>query len=397
MGPSSNLRVAIVQYWIFGMGGGERVVEVLGEMFPDADLFCLAADPSKMSLSLRRHRLTTSFLQNMPGTSRWYRHMLPLHPMALESLNLSGYDLILSSESGPAKGVVSHTDTCHICYCHSPMRYLWDLYPEYRRGFNPITRAFFSLAAHHLRIWDVAAANRVDYFIANSHNVARRIRKHYRREAEVIYPPVNVSAGYLSDEIDDYYLVVSRLTDYKRVDLAVRACARLGRRLRIIGDGEQYRDLRKLAGPTIEFLGNVHDSVVQENYAHCRALIFPGEEDFGIVPVEAQSFGRPVIAFGKGGVRETVIGICEAPLTSPEHSTGVFFEQQSVESLEEAIRRFESIEGRFSPRFIKSSVGQFDRSRFKSEIQDFIDARLLEFRNPNVPVRLNSKAAVLSI
>src|SRR6185503_12919298 len=396
-GAENGLRVAIVHYWIFGRGGGERVIEALVDMYPEADLFCLAVDPSKMNDKLRSQRLTTSFLQSIPGCRRWYRHMLPLQPWAVESLDLSGYDLVLSSESGPAKGVISHTDTCHICYCHSPMRYLWDLYSDYRRGFNPIVKSVFSLTSHYVRMWDVLAANRVDYFVANSKNVANRIRKHYRREAEVIYPPVNVSAGYLSEEIGDYYLVVGRLTDYKRVDVAIQACNHLRRPLRIIGEGEQYRKLRKLAGPTIQFLGNVDDNAVRENYAHCRAMLYPGEEDFGIVPVEAQSFGRPVIALGKGGALETVIGIPEEDTSPiPEQSTGIFFRQQTTQSLVDAILMFESLEDRFLPAFIRASVETFDISRFKFDMGHFIKAKMQEFQSLGAPVKQNRKVATAS-
>ena len=378
----SDLKVAIVHYWFVGNGGGEQVVEALAEMFPQADLFCLVADPATMTPGLRRHRLTTSWLQRIPGSRRWYRHLLALHPLALEQLDVSGYDLILSSESGPAKGVISHTDTCHICYCHSPMRYLWDFYPAYRRGLSRVAGTAFSLTAHYLRMWDWASAARVDHFVANSRNVASRIRKHYRRHADVIYPPVNVSNGYLSQETDEYYLVVGRLVDYKRVDLAVKACNRLKRRLRIIGKGDQCARLHDLAGPSVEFLGHADDKTVRENYAHCRALLFPGEEDFGIVPVEAQSFGRPVIAYGRGGALETVIGLEADDRGNPEISTGIFFAEQSPESLADAIVRFESVETEFSPEFIRGSVQRFDLPRFKSEMSDFIEERLADHRRP---------------
>lgn len=380
MRPRESLRVAIVHYWFIGNTGGERVVEALAEMFPQADLFCLVAEPTTMSPRLRSHHLTTSFLQRIPGSRRLYKHLLPLHPLAIEQLDLSNYDLILSSESGPAKGVLSPPDTCHICYCHSPMRYLWDLYPSYRRAMGPVAGKVFALTANYLRMWDLASAARVDYFVANSYNIASRIRKHYRREAHVVYPPVDVSAGYISEDTDDYYLVVSRLIGYKRIDLAIEACNRLKRPLRIIGDGDQYKRLRRLAGPSIQFLGHVNDDrAVQENYARCRALLFPGEEDFGIVPVEAQSFGRPVIAYGRGGALETVKG-CGHTFT-PEMSTGVFFFEQTTGSVEDAILRFESIEGRFSASFIRSSVERFSVARFKSEMHQFINENLMDHRS----------------
>lgn len=375
-----DLKVALVFYWFVGQGGGEQVMNVLAEMYPQADLFCLVADPETMTPRLRTHRLTTSFLQRVPGALRWYRHFLPLQPFALEQLDFSGYDLVISLESGPTKGVLTHAETCHICYCLSPMRYIWDLYPQYRRHLGPIVGSVFSLTAHYMRMWDLASAARVDYFGAISQTVAARIQKHYRRDASVIYPPVNVSAGYLSPDKDDYYLVIGRLVDYKRVDLAISACNQLKRKVRVIGKGDQSEKLRRLAGPNIEFLGPADDQTVRENYAHCRALLFPGEEDFGIVPVEAQSFGRPVIAFGRGGALETVIGYVTNNERSPATSTGLFFFEQSADSLVDAILRFESIEKEFSPAFIRSNAQRFDVPRFKEEMYDFIDTSLADHR-----------------
>jgi glycosyltransferase involved in cell wall biosynthesis len=391
------LRVAIVHYWFVGNGGGERVVEALAGMFPQADLFCLFAEPATMTPRLRSHRLTTSFLQRMPGSRRWYKQLLPLHPLAIEQLDVSQYDLILSSESGPAKGVLPSPGACHICYCHTPMRYLWDLYPLYRRALRPLAGKAFALTAHYLRMWDLASASRVDHFVANSHNVASRIRRHYRRDATVIYPPVDVSSGYLSERVDDYYLVVSRLIDYKRVDLAIEACNRLNRPLRVIGDGDQYKYLRKLAGPSIKFLGRLDDEAVRENYARCRALLFPGEEDFGIVPVEAQSFGRPVLAYGRGGVLETVRGLMTGDRSSVEGAGGVFFPEQTADSLIAALEFFESVESRFSPSFIRHNVEQFDVCRFKSEMSDFINQSLGHRRASLSPMQMSSKSDEVAV
>ncbi len=382
-GNRPELKVAIVHYWFVGYTGGERVVSALAEMFPQADLFGLVAKPETLPPQLRNHKLTTSFLQKIPGSTRWYRHLLPLHPVALEHLDVSGYDLIISSESGPAKGVVSSAAACHICYCHSPMRYLWDMYHSYRHDMKFPTRQMFSVTAHYLRLWDLASAARVDFFAANSLNVAARIRKHYRSDSTVIYPPVNVSAGYFSNRTEDYYLVVSRLIDYKRVDLAIDACRRLGRRLRIVGDGDQYKQLRRTAGPTIQFLGHLDDKSLQECYANCRALLFPGEEDFGIVPVEAQSYGRPVIAYGQGGALETVIGLAPGEPSSAAVSSGVFFSHQTPEDLVQAIRTFESAEDCFDPHFIRSSVQHFDASWFASSMREFVDQCLAQHHSFN--------------
>jgi glycosyltransferase involved in cell wall biosynthesis len=382
-GPSPrNARIAIVHYWYVNRRGGERVVEAIADMFPNADLFALLVDPGKLSPALRARSIKTSFLQNIPGAKRWHRHMLPLCPLALEQFDLSGYDLVLSSESGPAKGVLTGARTCHICYCHSPMRYLWDFYHDYKNGksFGAFSRPAFTLAAHYLRLWDAASASRVDHFVANSRNIASRIQKHYRRDSEVIYPPVRVDAGYISAKTEDYYLVAGQLVDYKRIDLAIAACNRLGRPLRIVGEGEQYRRLRKLAGPTIVFCGPLSDDALREEYARCRALIFPGEEDFGIVPVEALSFGRPVIAFGRGGVLETVNGLYPGDALSAGISSGVFFSEQSTDSLIEAIAAFEKAESHFRPAFIRQQTERFSESRFKAQLGSFVREKLRKFQ-----------------
>jgi glycosyltransferase involved in cell wall biosynthesis len=376
-------RIAIVHYWFVSHRGGERVVEAIAQMFPQADLFTLIVNPGAVPKSLRGRSIHTSFVQNLPGSRRWYRRLLPLYPLALEQFDLSNYDLVLSSESGPAKGVLTNSGTCHVCYCHSPMRYLWDFYHQYREGASvgKWSRPFFTLASHYLRMWDAASADRVDYFVANSRNVASRIRKHYRRESTVIYPPVNVCAGYLAENTEDFYLVVGQFVDYKRMDLAIAACNRLNRRLHIVGEGEQYGRLRKLAGPSIRFCGALSDEDLSEEYAHCRALLFPGEEDFGIVPVEALSFGRPVIAYGRGGVTETVIGLHPESGQVPENSTGVFFHQQSVKSLMEAIRTFEQVENRFSPSFIQRQANRFSPENFRRDFTRFLQHKWQEFHS----------------
>jgi glycosyltransferase involved in cell wall biosynthesis len=386
--PLEKARVAIVHYWFVSRRGGEKVVEAMAAMFPQADLFSLVVDPETLPDSLRGRSITSSFLQKLPGSNRYHRRLLPLYPLALEQFDLSGYDLVLSSESGPAKGVLTSAGTCHVCYCHSPMRYLWDFYHRYKNGdgIGHFSRPFFTLASHYLRMWDAASANRVDYFAANSGNVANRIRKHYRREATVVYPPVNTQAGYLAESIDDYYLVVGQLVDYKRIDLAVSACNRLGRRLHVVGEGELYSLLRRIAGPSIHFCGPLSDEGLREQYAHCRALLFPGEEDFGIVPVEALSFGRPVIAYGRGGATETVKPYRSELQDVPENSTGIFFGEPSADSLVEAIRTFEAIENRFRPFFIKQQSSRFAEEIFQENFGRFLTGKWQEFHSG----RLNS-------
>jgi glycosyltransferase involved in cell wall biosynthesis len=374
----SGLRVAIVHYWFTAYGGGERVIESLSEIFPQADIFALIADREKIPLALRQHSVADSFVSRIPGARRWYRNFLPLYPIALEQFDLSGYDLVISSESGPAKGVITSPQTCHICYCHSPMRYIWDLYHQSRKSMNPVTRTIFSAVAHYMRLWDFSTAARVDHFVANSRYIAARIRKCYRRESTVIHPPANWTEGYISRKVDDYYLVVSRLVPYKRVDLAIEACTRLQRRLRIVGTGSEFKRLQKMAGSNVEFIGQLDENSLHESYANCRALLFPGEEDFGIVPVEAQSHGRPVIAYGRGGVLETVTGefVDDADAA---HCTGVFFQQPSSESLFEAIRRFERVEGRFQPELIRASVERFGLERFKGEFAAYAAEKMEQF------------------
>ena len=376
-------RIAIVHYWFVNHRGGERVVEAMASMFPQADLFSLVVDTKAVPDSLRERSIKTSFLQKLPGGHRWHRHLLPLYPLALEQFDLNAYDLVLSSESGPAKGVLTSARTCHICYCHSPMRYLWDFYHRYRNGanFRSWLRPFFTLATHYLRMWDAASADRVDYFVANSHNIASRIRKYYRRNSVVIYPPVNVHAGYIAERIEDFYLLVGQLVDYKQMDLAIAACNRLGRRLHVVGEGEQYGRLRKLAGPLIHFYGALSDKDLQEQYAHCRALLFPGEEDFGIVPVEALSFGRPVIAYDRGGVTETVKGLRLGSQDVPENSTGIFFPTQSVDSLVEALRKFEEVEHRFCPSLIKKHADRFAPEHFERHFRLFLAEKWEEFHS----------------
>lgn len=377
-----DLRVAIVHYWFVGRAGGERVVEALAELVPHADLFSLVADRTVLSPALQSKKLQTSFLQRVPGALRFHRHSLLLQPLALEQFNLKDYDLVISSESGPAKGVITSSKTCHVCYCHSPMRYIWEMYSDYRSSMNPIVGSIFGLAAHYMRLWDYASAARVDYFVANSKFIASRIRKYYGRESQVIYPPVETGEEKCFSLPGDSYIAVGRLVDYKRFDLAVRVCTELGRRLKIIGDGPQYKSLRKIAGPTIEFLGKVTDVELRASLADSRALLFPGEEDFGIVPVEAQSAGRPVIAYASGGALETIRGDLPG-MPDVEAPTGVFFTEQSVSSLREALLRFELQQDRFSPQAIRHHALQFDAAVFKKRMEEFLLFAVNDFRGRN--------------
>jgi glycosyltransferase involved in cell wall biosynthesis len=361
-----RLRIALVHYWLVSWRGGERVLEALAEIFPQADLFTHVYDPAVLPASLAGRRIQTTFIARLPGARRRYQRYLPLMPLALEALDLRGYDLVISSESGPAKGVITSPESVHVCYCHSPMRYLWDLYPEYRQGARGLTRLLMPWLAHRLRMWDVTSAARVDHFIANSRYVARRIEKYYRRSAAVIHPPVDTSLFQPSAGTDDYYLVVGQLVRYKRADLAVQACNALGRHLVVVGEGEEMRALKRLAGPTVELVGRQDADRLREHYARCRALLFPGVEDFGIVPVEAMASGRPVIAYARGGALETV----------REGETGIYFHEQTPEAVAEALERYESIEHRFGAATIRRYAEGFDREVFKARIKTFIDGTL---------------------
>jgi glycosyltransferase involved in cell wall biosynthesis len=368
------VRVAVVHHWFVSQGGGERVAEALAQMYPSADLFALVANPEMMPQSLRDRSLRTSILNRIPFANRIYRQLLPLYPLAVEQIDLSAYDLILTSDSGPMKGTIISPSGVHICYCHSPMRYLWDQYHEYRRSMGRISRAAFSLSAQYVRTWDQRAAQHVTEFAANSCYVASRIRRYYGRESTVIYPPVDTSSGYLVDAPGDAYLTVGRLVPYKRVDLLIQACNRLGRELRIIGTGPEEARLRAQAGNTIKFLGNVDDETLWEEYAHCRAFLFAAEEDFGMAVVEAQACGRPIIGLGKGGVLETVLSLDSTAPCSQD--TGVLFYQQTAMAVSEAILRFEAGEHHFQPHYVRQRACRFSAEAFRRSFQNLVDRAL---------------------
>jgi glycosyltransferase involved in cell wall biosynthesis len=286
-------------------------------------------------------------------------------PLALEQFDLRGYDLVVSSESGPAKGVLTSSSARHICYCHTPMRYLWDLYPAYLKEWMPAwKRALFAPVSSYMRLWDFACAVRVDEFVANSENVRRRIQRAWRREAQVVYPPVAVENFYWR-EPEDYYLVVSELVAYKRVDMAVSALTKMGRRLRIVGDGPEYKHLKRMATPDVEFCGRVPDGELRDLLARCRALVVPGEEDFGMTPVEALASGKPVIALGRGGSLESV------PTADP--LGGVFYDEPEEAHLAEAVERFESIEARVRPRELQDWAEQFSEGHFMARMRGILD------------------------
>lgn len=370
------MRVALVHDWLTGMRGGEKCLEVLCELYPDADLFTLIHNRGSVSEIIERHRIYTSFVQHLPFSRSKYRNYLPLFPTAIEKFDFRDYDLILSSSHCVAKGAIPRKGALHICYCHTPMRYVWEMYDEYfgkdRAGL--LTRTVMPTIARYLRAWDARTSDRVHYFIANSENVRQRIRRHYHRDAEVIYPPVDVSRFTPSDSKGSYFLIVSALTPYKRIDLAIEAFNRLGERLVIVGTGPERRKLQALANSNIEFTGWVSTEKLVEYYEGCHALIFPGIEDFGIVPVEAMAAGKPVIAYGEGGVLESVV-------EKGEIQTGIFFHEQTPESLLNAIKKFRTMQ--FDHRRIRERALQFDREVYKKKMKDFIDSKVAEHHHNN--------------
>ena len=357
-------RVALVHYWLTGMAGGEKVLEALCRMYPQADVFTHVLDRDAISETLRSRRIETTFIDRIPGARRRYQLLLPLMPLASEQIDLSGYDIVISSESGPTKGVITGPDTVHICYCHSPMRYAWDLYHEYRASRSSLVRALMTPLMHYIRLVDRSSAVGVDRFIANSRFVARRIRKSYGRGASVVHPPVDTTRFGLADSHEGYYLVLGRLIAYKRVDLAIEAVRGTDRELVVVGGGEESDTLRRVAPPNVRFVGAASDEDVDRWVAGCRALVFPGLEDFGIVPVEAMSAGKPVVCFGRGGVLDSV----------PAGSAGVHFDEQTVEALSAALARFEAEGVAWSAEEIRTHALGFSEAVFAERIRAVVES-----------------------
>lgn len=366
-----NKKLALVHYWLTGMRGGEKVVESICNLFPDIDIYTLVYNKDKISETINKHKIYTSFIQKFPFAKKKYQTYLPFMPVAIEQFNLSDYDIVISSESGIAKGVLTRPETCHFCYCHTPMRYLWNMYFDYLKNENIrfLKRKYIERCFNNLRVWDLATASRVDYFISNSKNVKKRILKYYRRDSDVIYPPVDVESMLFSSKKEDYYLIVSQLVSYKRIDLAVRAFNELKKELIIIGEGSEYKKLKKIAKSNIKFLGWQSDGNLKQYYAGARAFIFPGEEDFGITPVEAQASGTPVIGFGKGGLLETVV----------EGRTGLFFRRQNHKDLIDAVNYFESNYKKFDNYEVRDNSLKFSKEQFESNLIKYIEEKYKEY------------------
>lgn len=357
-------RVAIIHYWLVRMRGGERVLERLLRLFPRADVYTHVYDPKGVSEVIRERIAGTTFIQKLPASKRLYQKYLPLMPLALEQLDLRGYDLILSCEAGPAKGVIAPPSALHVCYCHSPMRYLWDHYNEYLQSAGRLSRLGIPFLSHLLREWDCVSAARVDRFIANSGFIQQRIEKAWRRPSTVVHPPVEVSLYRPSDELDGHYLWVGQTTPYKRADLAVEAFNALGLPLLMIGDGASLPALKRRARPNVKIVPRLSFDELRRAYARCRALVFTAEEDFGIVPVEAMASGRPVLAYGGGGALETVTpGL-----------TGLFFQEQTTESLIAGVEAMEAWLAHFDPAQAVRSARRFTPERFDQGVLSVIHA-----------------------
>jgi glycosyltransferase involved in cell wall biosynthesis len=369
--PLAEIRIAVVHEWPVLYSGSERVVAAMLGTFPQAEAHAIVHDPAGLhGTPLENVTFRTSFIQALPKAKENYRSYLPLMPLAVEQLDLRSYDLVVSSSHAVAKGVLTSADQLHLSYTHTPIRYAWDLYLDYLTA-SGLTRGVKSWLArsilHYIRLWDTSSANRVDAFLANSFYVARRINKLYRRPARVIYPPVEIE-HYRSDlPREEFYVTVSRFVPYKRMDVIIEAFSKIGAPLVVIGGGPEFRKAQRIAKSNVELLGYQPDEVVADHLQRARAFVFAADEDFGIIPVEAQAAGCPVIAYGKGGVLETVIG-----WPSP-NATGVFFDAQTSEALTEAVTLFETHEEMFKPEICRRNAERFSPGRFQREFRDTVE------------------------
>ena len=361
------MKVALVHEWLTTLGGSERVVMALHRMFPDAPVYVTVHDPDQLPAEYRALDVRPSFIQRLPGAKKRHQAFLPLMPTAAECHDLRGFDLVIASHHAVAKGVITDAGCLQLAYVHTPMRYAWDLTHEYQATLSPWQRMLAAPLLSYLRAWDVASSLRVDHYMANSRVVAERIQKHYRREATVFHPPIQV-ADFALGRSEDHYLVVSRLVPYKRVDLAIEAANRTGAPLRIVGDGPLYRELKAMAKPNVEFLGSVPDAEVRRQYSQCRAFLFPGFEDFGLTPLEAMASGKPVIAYGRGGALETVV----------DGVTGVFFGEQTTDGLIAGMRRFEQLD--WSAEAIRRHASTYDEACFAEHVGGFVERVYGEFK-----------------
>lgn len=375
------MKIALAHDWVVHPGGAEKCLQAFVELYPEAPLHTLVYTMEGLQLvGLQPHQVQASFLQGRKRIAQRYRSYLPLFPFAIEQFDLSDYDVILSSSHCVAKGVLSNARQMHICYCHTPVRYGWDLTHRYLREHHlekGIKGSLARIVLHYLRLWDASSHQRVDHFIANSNFTAHRIWRTYRRPATVIYPPVDTHIFQAASHREDYFLFISRLVPYKKADLVVEAFNKSGLPLVVVGDGPQYQLLRSIAKPNIRLMGYLDSQEVASHMARARALVFAAEEDFGIVPVEAQACGTPVIAFGRGGATETVV---PADGRNWHQATGIHFFSQDVNALQEAIDQFTKWEDQFDAGVLRNHAQQFSRDRFKKQIQEYVLARYQEFQ-----------------
>jgi glycosyltransferase involved in cell wall biosynthesis len=372
------VRIALIHDWLTGMRGGERCLEALCELYPDADLYTLIYLRNQVSPTIRAMKVRPSWISRLHAVESYYRYLLPLFPNAIESFDLKEYDLVISSSHCVAKGVLPGR-ALHIAYIHAPMRYVWDQYDAYfGADASWLARTGMSLFRRRLQQWDVRSSKRVDFFVANSRNVAAKIKNLYGREASVVYPPVEIDRFFIREKQEPYYLIVSALVPYKRIDVAIAAFNGLKLPLKIVGDGPLRKKLERMAEPNIDFLGWVDDGALPALYASCQALVFPGEEDFGIVPLEAQASGRPVIAYGKGGALETVMPLDgrRQPFPSVGKPTGIFFESSTADHVMAAVRLFEASKDAFEPAALRARACGFSRARYQAQMKAFIDGCL---------------------
>jgi glycosyltransferase involved in cell wall biosynthesis len=363
------MKTAIVHYWLINMRGGEKMLESLLEMYPDADIYTHVYDPKAVSALINTHKVFTSRINKLPFAKKLYQLYMPLMPNALMDFNLQKYDLVISSEAGPAKGVVPNPNAYHLCYCHSPMRYLWDMYHDYFRRSNGIIRFFMKKIIPGLRLWDICSANLVDRFVTNSNYVAKRIKRIYNRDAEVVFGPASIEKFILSErKPEDFYLFFGQITSYKRVDIAIEACIKSGRKLVVAGGGAKKKDVKKYAkSGLVTFAGKVSEDEKAALFSKAQALLYPQIEDLGLIPIEANAAGCPVIAFAEGGALDTV----------KENVTGLFFREQNPDSLIEALDSFESIKDKFFDREkFSEQVRQFSKEQFICRIRRVIDERV---------------------
>ena len=370
------MKVAIIQEWLVTVGGSDKVAKAILDVFPDADIYTLVAKKEICDeLGIPWERVHTSFIQKMPFGKSKHRVYLPLFPFAIEQFDLRGYDVIISSSHCVAKGVLTKEDQLHISYVHSPIRYVWDMYNEYLEESN-LTHGLKSWLVryllHRIRKWDMLSSFRVDYYISNSYYVGRRIKETYRRDSVTIHPNIDISCFELCEEKKDYYLTSSRLVAYKKIDTVIEAFNRMpDKRLVVIGGGPNLEAYKKMAGPNVEVMGYQPFDVLKERMQHAKAFVFAADEDFGMIPIEAESCGTPVIAYGHGGSLETV---CDG-------KTGLFFKEQTADAIIEAVRRFESMgEQPFSPQDCREWAEGFSEERFKREIKEFVEEKFKEFK-----------------